>query len=170
MAAPSTDMELKKLAEEFSPALTQLEISLIVTHNAFQQWVSCCGVAAGAAGFSSLELLVLHMINYGNGTKRIADICFALKIEDTHLVSYALKKLTKADLVVSRKVGKDTFFSCTATGKGLVDEYGRIRDRCLVRTLSRFAGKDLDLGEMADMLRVLSGLYEQAARQAETAP
>lgn len=148
--------------------LTQFEISLIVTGNAFQQWVSRCGAAAGAKGFSQLELLVLHMISYGNGTKKIADVCFGLKIEDTHIVSYALKKLGRAGLVESQKIRKDTFFSCTQQGRELVAEYGRIRNRCLVRSLSMFARQELDLEGMSNMLRVLSGLYEQAARQAET--
>lgn len=169
MSLRLTDNEINSLVKSAAPGLSELELSLIVAFNAFQQWVGRCGAAAGAKGFSPFELLVLHMIAYGDGTKRIADVSFALKVEDSHLVSYAIKKLSKLNLVNSTKSGKDTFFGCTEAGRGLVDQYGEVRKICLVRTLSRLTGHDIDLDQTADTLRLLAGLYEQAARQAETA-
>jgi predicted MarR family transcription regulator len=165
----SDEHDLSSLMERYGPQMTQFELSLNVTKNAFEQWVVRCGSAAGVKGYSALELLVLHMVSYKNGSKRLSDICFALNIEDTHLVSYALKKLVKAGLVQSRKVGKDTLFSTTEKGSAAVVDYQNVRRRCLVRALAMFAGDDLDLEQVTDMLRLLSGLYEQAARHAETA-
>lgn len=162
-----SETEIEKLVQSTSPGLSQLELSLIVAFNALQQWVGRCGAAAGGKGFSPFELLVLHMISYGNGTKRIADVCFAVKVEDAHLVSYAIKKLTKSNLVTSTRSGKDTFFKCTEAGQALLIRYKEIRKRYLVRTISRLVGNDVDLHETAETLRLLTGLYEQAARQLE---
>jgi predicted MarR family transcription regulator len=164
-----TEKDIDGLIKSAAPGLSILELSLVVCFNSFQQWVGRCGAAAGAKGFSPFELLVLHMIAYGEGTKRIADVSFALKVEDSHLVSYAIKKLSKLGLVESTKSGKDTFFGCTKTGRDLIGQYGEVRNICLVRTLSRLTGPDVDLDATVDTLRLLAGLYEQAARQAETA-
>lgn len=169
MSPRHTEIDIDNLVKSAAPGLSQLELSLIVAFNAFQQWVGRCGTAAGAQGLSPFEILVLHMIAYGDGTKRIADVSFALKVEDSHLVSYAIKKLAKLDLVESKKLGKDTFFGCTSAGRDLIEQYGDVRNICLIRTLSRLTGHDIDLDETADTLRLLAGLYEQAARQAETA-
>lgn len=162
-----SESEIQKLVQTTSPGLSQLELSLIVAFNALQQWVGRCGAAAGGKEFSPFELLVLHMISYGDGTKRIADVCFAVKVEDTHLVAYAIKKLTKSNLVTSTRSGKDTFFKCTESGQALLARYKEVRTRYLVRTIARLAGSDVDLDQTAETLRLLTGLYEQAARQLE---
>ncbi len=149
-------------------AMTQFELSLIVAKNAFEQWVMRCGAAAGANGLSPLDLLVLHMIKLKDRKKRVSDICFALKVEDTHTVSYAIKKMTKAKLVESEKIGTETFFSVTPAGLDLIECYADVRRRCLIQSLTVLADTEPDLAALADMLRALSGFYEQAARRAET--
>lgn len=166
MVRPNDDKELQKLVDQLGPTMTQFELSLIVAKNAHEQWGLRCAAAAGIKGYSTMELVVLHMVGYGS--KRIVDICFGLKIEDTHLVSYALKKLIRAQLVESKRIGKDTFFLLTEKGREYIDAYTTVRKRFLIRALAKFAGEELDLDQLTDMLRILSGLYEQAARNAET--
>lgn len=151
-----------------SAMMTQFELGMIVVHNAFEQWVIRCGAAAGMKGFSPLELLVLHMIDYNSRPKRISDICFGLKIEDTHLVSYALKKLSKSGLVESTKQGKETFFSNTEAGHKIVANYQDVRQKFLVRALMMFSDEQLDIEHLTESMRALSGIYEQAARNVET--
>jgi len=168
MVRTASEDETKKLLAEYGAKMTQFELGLIVSKNAFEQWVVRCGAAAGMKGYSPLELLVLHMIEYNGRPKRIADICFGLKVEDTHLVSYALKKLAKAELVESRKDGKETFFSNTASGSTIVKNYQEVRQKYLIRSLTMFSDKELDLEQLASVLRTLSGIYEQAARNVET--
>ena len=166
MAKPQTEKELAQLVDQLAPLMTEFELAMIVARHAQEQWALRCAAAAGFKGYSIMELLVLHMVGYGS--KRIADICFALKIEDTHIVSYALKKLVRAQLVESSKIGKDTFFLPTDKGREYIAAYGAIRKQRLIRAMAKFGGEDLDLPQLTDMLRVLSGLYEQAARTAET--
>lgn len=145
--------------------MTQFELAMIVARNAQEQWVLRCAATAGVKGYSSTDLLVLHMVGYGS--KRLADICFSLNIEDTHVVSYALKKLQRAKLVESTRLGKDTFFRPTEGGRDFIENYKLVRKQFLIRTLAKFSSGELELDKLTDTLRVLSGLYEQAARSAE---
>lgn len=148
-----------------APVMTQFELSMIAASHAQEQWVLRCASVAGLKGYSSIDLLVLHMVGYGS--KRTSDICFALNMEDTHIVSYALKKLQRAKLVESERIGKDTFFVPTEQGRAHIADYKAIRKRYLIRALAKLTGGGLDFEQLTDMLRVLSGLYEQAARSAE---
>lgn len=152
---------------DFAQHMTQFELGMIVAKNSFEQWVSRCAAAAGMTGYSPLELLVLHLIDYNSRPKRIADICFALKIEDTHLVSYALKKLTKAGFVESSRQGKETFFVNTASGSEIVTSYREVRAKVLEKTFTSIAGQSIDIEQMSNAMRALSSVYEQAARSVE---
>jgi predicted MarR family transcription regulator len=162
---PLDDKDTGQIVDRLAPLMTQFELAMIVARNAQEQWVLRCAAAAGMKGYSTTDLLVLHMVGYG--PKRLADICFSLNIEDTHIVSYALKKLQRARLVESARIGKDTFFQPTEEGQKFIDDYKAMRKRFLIRALAKFSSGELELEQLAEMLRVLSGLYEQAARSAE---
>jgi len=168
-AAPRHEAHDGKTADERAASLTQFELALVVANNAFEQWVSRCGAAAGGGGFASLDLLVLSNVNHRLRDKRVVDICFAMKVEDSHTVAYSLKKLGNAGLVSSQRNGKETRFATTDAGKKLCDDYYKVRRKFLVESLSVLAEDELDLEAVAARLRVLSGLYEQAARNAATA-
>ncbi|NMA99074.1 MAG: winged helix DNA-binding protein [Phyllobacteriaceae bacterium] len=140
---------------------------MIVAKNAFEQWVTRCGTASGVTGYSPLELLILHLIDYISRPKRMADICFALKIEDTHLVSYALKKLAKGGFVESFRQGKDTVFVNTPQGAILVSTYRDVRKQVLSRAFQSLTKGTVNLEEMADTMRAFASVYEQAARNVE---
>src|SRR6478736_2107177 len=68
---------------ERSEETSSFEIALIVANNAFTQWVTRCAAAAGLAGLSPLDILILNLINRRLPDKRPADICFAMKVEDS---------------------------------------------------------------------------------------
>ena len=161
--SPKSDLDTDAVIMENSQLMTQFEQALSVSKNAFEQWVVRCGAAAGMKGYSALELLVLHK----ERPKRIADICFSIKIEDTHLVSYALRKLAKAGYVQSRKQGKETFYSATPAGGEVIDRYKAVRRKYLIRSLSMLSSSEVDLEHLASILHALSGIYEQAARNVE---
>ena len=150
------------------PELSEFEFGLIIATNAFQRWLIRCMNAAGTKDMSMQDILVLHHVAHRGSEKRLADICFVLNIEDTHVVSYALKKLVAAGLVQNEKKGKEMFYSITAAGTALCDRYKEVRDRCLV---SSFAGSEAEkeqLTDLAKFLRNLSGLYDQASRGASS--
>ena len=149
-------------------SMTQFELALVVVHNAFSQWTVRCGTAVGAGRFSSLDLLIIGFLNSRDQKVRAADISFALKIEDTYTVQYALKKLATAHLVESQRSGKETLFQLTAAGKKLYQRYSVVRSNFLLDAVAMLSANGLDLDRLASVLRTISGIYEQAARNASS--
>lgn len=156
----------KHLATENGWALSELEFSLTVVNNAFQQWVVRCASAAGQKDLSAMDVLVLHNVNHRDTEKRRVDIGFVLNVEDDHTVNYALKKLVKLGLVEGEKRGKEVFYTSTAQGRKFCEDYRDIRQQCLVSSLKTLDSDNDALSEAAEMLRALSGMYDQASRAA----
>jgi len=149
-----------------SQELSEFEFGLILVSNAFMRWVMRCMAAAGLKDLTPLEVLLLHHVNHRAREKKLADICFMLNIEDTHVVAYALKKLVALSLVTSERRGKEVLFATSALGQQHIERYREVREACLVAALSKDGSENARLGEMAGFLRFLSGMYDQAARAA----
>ncbi|MGJ3262896.1 MAG: winged helix DNA-binding protein [Salinarimonas sp.] len=154
------------LAETGLPALSELEFGLILASHAFHRWMMRCMAAAGVADLSPLDVLVLHTVNHRGRPKKLADICLVLSVEDTHLVSYGVKKLEAAGLVASGRAGKEKTVEITEHGRAVCLRYREIRDALLTKPLAATALDEARLSELAAMLRGLSGHYDQAARAA----
>ena len=122
--------------------------------------------AAGLKDLTTLDVLLLHHVNHRAREKKLADICFMMNMEDTHVVSYSLKKLAAMGLVESEKRGKEVVFFTAQKGKDYIQRYREVREACLVATLSKDGSENKQLGELAGFLRMLSGMYDQAARAA----
>lgn len=122
--------------------------------------------AAGTPDLTPTDVLVLHHVEHRRRAKKLADICFTLNYEDTHVVNYALKKLVGLGLIESRKTGKEVFYSSSAAGRGLVERYRDVREQCLLPSLAGDVADREELARLARTLRTLSGLYDQAARAA----
>ncbi|QEL55895.1 winged helix DNA-binding protein [Chromobacterium paludis] len=152
------------LVSERSPELSEFEFSLTVVNNAFHRWMVRCMAAAGEKDMTPTEVLLVHHVNHRGRQKKLADICFVLNMEDTHVVSYALKKLMKMGYVESEKSGKEVLFSTTPQGKELCERYRQVREQCLMPTLSDGGVANQEIGEIAQLMRMLAGVYEQAAR------
>ncbi len=152
------------LVSERSVELSEFEFGLIVAWNAFARWAMRCMAAAGCPELTITDVLVLHHINHRARNKKLADICFVLNYEDTHVVAYSLKKLLAAGLAQGARSGKEVFYSPTPAGEAAVQKYREVREACLVDSLG--AERNPDIGEMARLLRSMSGLYDQAARAA----
>jgi predicted MarR family transcription regulator len=149
-----------------SAELSEFEFGLIVAGNAFHRWIIHCMSAAGLKDLTPLDVLVLHHVTHRARDKRLADICFIMNVEDTHLINYALKKLLNLGVVASSKSGKDVTYAATDTGRRHVERYREIRESCLIDALNADDSLNRDIGELARLLRVLSGMYDQAARAA----
>jgi predicted MarR family transcription regulator len=154
------------LVSPASAEMSEFEFGLIVSGNAFQRWVVHCMAAAGLKDLTPLDVLVLHHVTHRARDKRLADICFIMNIEDTHLVNYSLKKLQALGVVASSKNGKEVTYFSTDLGQSHVQRYREIRESCLIASLKADDALNRDIGELARLLRVLSGLYDQAARSA----
>lgn len=146
--------------------LSEFEYGMIIANNAFSRWMVRCMNAAGYKDFSPLDVLVLHNVNHRGREKRLVDICFVLHIEDHHTVNYSLKKLLKLELVQKEKRGKEIFYTTTEKGSAACKNYRDVRERCLTSVYRTLEQEGDEVSEAASLLRLLSGLYDQASRAA----
>ena len=154
------------LASGRSAELSEFEYGLIIANNAFNRWAVRCMSAAGMKDMTIMDVLVLHHINHRAREKKLADIAFTLNIEDLHIVNYSLKKLSAAGLVKTDRRGKEVLYSTNDAGQTLCKKYFALRERVLVSNLTGTGTEKFELSELARFLRMLSGLYDQAARAA----
>jgi predicted MarR family transcription regulator len=164
--APQRIVSSAHLVSERSPALSEFEFAMILAVNAFNRWVMRCMAAAGVKDLSTLEVLLLHHVHHRARKKKLADICFMYDIEDTRVVSRALGELEKVKLVVGEMSGKEVLFSTTPLGAQVIERYRQVREHCLMKQFSIEGDENQKLEEIAQFLRYLSGLYDQAARAA----
>jgi len=164
--APRLFVSSAHLMSAGSQQLSEFEFGLILAGNAFNRWVVRCMAAAGLKDMTTLEVLLLHHVHHRGREKKLADICFMLNIEDTHVVSYALKKLVAMKLVDGERRGKEVLFAASTTGQRYIERYREVREACLVAAIGKERTSNERLGELAAFLRFLSGMYDQAARAA----
>ncbi|TWJ19345.1 winged helix DNA-binding protein [Geobacter argillaceus] len=150
------------------PESSEFEFGLIIAYHAFERWMIRCMNAAGAKDMAPLDILILHHINHRGKQKRLADVCFILNIEDTHLATYSIKKLVAADLVSGAKKGKEMYYSATPKGSDLCNRYKSVRDTCLIGSFTKSEDEAKTLGSIAKFLRNISGSYDQASRAASS--
>jgi predicted MarR family transcription regulator len=154
------------LAAGLLPGLSEVEFGLSLAVHAFHRWMVRCMAAAGVPDLSPIEVLVLHSVRHRQRPKKLADLCLVLGIEDTHVVTYAVKKLKAAGLVASTKSGKEKIITATKAGSDACDRYHRIRERLLAKPVQSTGLPNQALSDLAALLRALSGHYDQAARAA----
>jgi predicted MarR family transcription regulator len=159
------------LASERLEGLSEFEFALMMTGNAFNRWIVRCMTAAGQSDLAALDVMVLHGVNHRDRPKRLADLCLVLNVEDSHTVNYGLKKMVRLGLISGTRRGKEIFYSATAKGQKLCLEYRKIREQLLGEAFAligqpRLGESQGDLSRIADLMRALSGTYDQAARAA----
>lgn len=154
------------LASEKLEGLSEFEFALMMTGNAFSRWIVRCMTAAGQSDLAALDVMVLHGVNHRDRPKRLADLCLVLNVEDSHTVNYGLKKMVRLGLIAGTRRGKEIFYSTTAKGQTLCLEYRKIREQLLGEAFALIGQPRGDLSRVADLMRALSGTYDQAARAA----
>ncbi|MCC5984877.1 MAG: winged helix DNA-binding protein [Rhodobacteraceae bacterium] len=154
------------LANSSLPALSEVEFALTMANHAFQRWMVRCMVAAGGPALSPLEVLIVHLVHHRERPKTLADICLVLNIEDTHLATYAIRKLAGHGLVAEGRKGKEKTVRITDAGAALCRRYGEVREALVVRAARQLGHDPADISRVAALLRTLSGAYDQAARAA----
>lgn len=156
------------LASGRSPGLSEVEYGMMIAVSAFNRWMVRCMAAAGLPGLSATEVAILHSIAHRGRERRMADIALVLDIEDTHIVTYAIRKLEAAGLITTRRAGKEKLVSISDAGFDACKRYGQLRDKLLLDITSEARVSEDKLSEAAALLRLLSGAYNQAARAAAT--
>lgn len=146
--------------------LSELELTLTVLWNSVRRWMGQRSNSREINGLSDMDVFLLHLLVYRNRQLRGADLAFALSIEDMHLVSYSLKKLTRVGLTKSEKIGKEVFYSATDMGKEHYSDFQSDREKFLEPAINFISHPDYDIQALNSFLRAISGAYEQAARSA----
>ncbi|MCE0505323.1 MULTISPECIES: winged helix DNA-binding protein [unclassified Roseivivax] len=156
------------LAASGMPELSEVEYALTMANHAFQRWIVRCMDAAGAPGMAPLEVLILHLVNHRDRAKTLGDIRLVLHVEDAHLVSYAVRKLSERKLVVTARQGKEKAVEITEEGAALCARYAEVREALLVDLARENGFRPEEMSRLAALLRALSGSYDHAARAATT--
>jgi predicted MarR family transcription regulator len=102
---PSPIVSSAHLVSPQSAEMSEFEFGLIVAGNAFHRWIVHCMSAAGLKDLTPLDVMVLHHVTHRARDTRLADICFIMNVEDTHLINYSLKKLQGLGVLASQKNG-----------------------------------------------------------------
>jgi predicted MarR family transcription regulator len=150
------------------PPLSELEFSVTLFAAAYHRWMTRCMAAAGHPQMSPLDVLILHTVRHRDRAKRTADIALVLDIEEVHLATYSIRKLEGAGLVSTKRSGKEKLVSITAEGLALCGRYAALREDILVSAVTTSGMSQDRLSDAAALLRLLSGVYGQAARGAAT--
>ena len=154
------------LADGAIPALSELEFALTILGNAFQRWSVRCMGAAGVAGLAPIDVLILHAANHRHREKTLSDIAMMFNIEDTHVVTYAVKKLQALGLIATGRRGKEKTIRATQEGAEACRRYREVREALLVSSVKGLQFDEAELSGIAALMRALSGQYDQASRGA----
>ena len=147
-------------------ALSEFELSLTILWNSVKRWMSQRSTEGTLNSLSNLDVFLMHLLVYRDRQLRANDLAFALAIDDMHVVSYSLKKLVRMEAITSTKIGKVVFYQAADKAKAHYREFLEDRADYLEPALNHLSYGDYDLESLAQLLRALSGIYEQAARTA----
>lgn len=150
-------------------ALSEFELSLTILWNSVKRWMNQRSKEGALNGLSNLDVFLMHLLVYRDRQLGANDLAFALSIDDMHLVSYSLKKLVRMEAITSTKIGKEVFYQAADKAKAHYREFLEDRSRYLEPALAHLSYGDYTLDSLAQLLRALSGIYEQAARTAASA-
>ena len=154
------------LASGAMPSLSELEYAMTLTSNAMQRWTVLCTAASGHPGLTGMDVQVLHSAHHRQRIKTLSELCMMLHIEDTHLVNYAIKKLESIGLLTTGKRGKEKTVEVTPEGAKTCQRYHVIREALLIDSIRTLGLDQKEISSLAQLLRTLSGQYDQAARSA----
>ena len=120
---------------------------------------------AGLPDLTRTDVMVFHHVYHRQRPKKLADICFTLNVEDTHIVSYALKKLERLGMVQGERASKEVFYSVTEEGSTVLKRYAEIREQCLTSGLNGPGGGGLEFSrQLAHAARAVRPVRPGRAR------
>ena len=144
------------LASGAMPALSEIEFAVTMMVNAYHRWMVRCIAASGSEGLGPLDVLVLHTVNHRGRAKTLSDICLVLNIEDTHTVTYAMKKLQKAGADCVRPPRQGENGGDYRSRETACLEYRRLREALLVEPMKALGLDENELSRLAATLRLVS--------------
>lgn len=163
---PGPVVSAAHLAAGAMPALSEIEFAMTVMHHSFERWMVRCMAAAGYPGLQPTAVHILHAVKHRDREKTLSELCMMFNIEDAHVASYAIKKLAALDLVTSSRRGKEKTVRATEKGVAACQRYHEVRETLLIESIGKLNLDEAALSEIASVMRIISGQYDQAARSA----
>lgn len=158
---------LARTPEEMDVA--DLEYALIRCFEAFGHWQAECLASVAEFSASGPENALLHMIRANDRPKSVRDLAHMANRQDIPNIQYSLRKLIKGGLVAKSGSGRaGVIYEATQLGRNVCDRYADVRADLLIGSVGRLPELAKRLPDAAHALDLMTGIYEQAARQAAT--
>lgn len=168
VAGEAFDQHWHLATTEHEVHLTELEFALMRVRESFDRWQAECFAAVSGLSLSGVENALLHLIRLHERSKPLKDLLRLANRDDVPNIQYALRKMAKLGLIRQGGGRGSAVYVLTPLGTELTDRYADLRRRLLVESTQVVTGVDQRMQEAAQMLNLLSGMYEQAARVAAT--
>lgn len=155
-------------------ALTEIEFAIFRIFSAFTRWMddltACCQDEAEPP-CSGIDFSLLNVIRMHDRPKGISEIGRLLNRDDMSNMQYSMRKLIKFGFI--EKVGakgqkKGATYTATEKGIDATDRYATFRRELLLPLTQSISESDQRMGQVTNMLTLLSGIYDQAACVAAT--
>lgn len=150
--------------------LTEFEYAALRMNAAFQRWNEAAIRAAGEPSLTYSEASILHVIRMQDRPKRISVIANLLNRDDIGNLQYSLRKLRSADLIrpAGSRSRKNFEYEVTSLGRDLTDRVAEIAGQLIFASTRELAGVNDKLVAAAGLLRLMTGILDEAARVAAT--
>ena len=134
--------------------------------SAFARWRRDCLASIPGVELSGAEASILHIIHLNGTPKGLAEIARLLHRDDLVNLQYGLKKLLSQGFIEkadARAAKKSVMYRTCASGAAVVEAYLQRRRDTLLRLTRTLPGTTEAIEEVAVMLHVMIGLYDQAS-------
>jgi predicted MarR family transcription regulator len=161
-------------ADDHELALTEIEFSIFRIFGAFNRWMddltACCS-SDSEQPCNGMDFSLLNVIRMHDRPKSISEVGRLLNRDDLSNLQYSMRKLIKAGYI--EKLGsqgnkKGATYTTTDRGVEVTDLYARYRRELLLPLTQSISASDQRMEQVANMLTLLSGIYDQAACVAAT--
>lgn len=155
---------------DFEYKTTDFEWSILRFHEAFSRFVSATGSITVGGDLKFAEHIILHVIRMQDRPKNSATIARLINRDDIPNIQYSLRKLESAGLIHKIREGKGNQFNygVTELGEKVTDEYHDIKANILIARLTEIQKAPEKLEALSRFLSILTGVYEEAARDSAT--
>lgn len=149
--------------------VADIEYALIRCFEAFGHWQAECLASVVDFSASGPENALLHMIRMNDRPKSARDLAHMANRQDIPNIQYSLRKLIKGGLVVRSGSGRSgVTYATTQLGRDVCDRYADVRGELLIASVSKLPELAKRLQDATHALDLMTGIYEQAAREAAT--
>lgn len=149
--------------------VADIEYALIRCFEAFGHWQAECLASVVEFSASGPENALLHMIRANDRPKSVRDLSHMANRQDVPNIQYSLRKLIKGGLVAKSGSGRSgVTYETTELGRDVCDRYADVRAELLIASVGRLPELAKHLPDAAHALDLMTGIYEQSAREAAT--